>query len=65
MKKSSKKLSLKSATIRNLQGAIGLVAGGIGSGDVSAWYACPSDETCGDSHRATCGDGSRCATLNR
>jgi hypothetical protein len=60
MKKISKKLKLDRATILNLQR--GAVTGGRGPDDVSVWWACPTDEGCGDSHRATCGKGTWCVT---
>lgn len=59
-KKPNKKLFLDATTVRVLQTSLGQVVGGMGPQD-SRFWACHSDEGCGGSHAATCGDGSRCA----
>ena len=61
MKKISKKLKLDRSTVLTLQR--GVVTGG--RGPDSAWYACPTDEGCGESHAASCGNGTWCTTYSR
>jgi hypothetical protein len=63
MKKISKKLKLDRATVLNLQR--GLVTGGRGPDDPSVWWACQSDAGCGESHAASCGNGTWCTTYSR
>lgn len=61
MKKLNKKLFLDATTLRVLRASsLGHVVGGMGPQD-SRFWACHTDEGCGGSHAATCGDGSRCA----
>jgi hypothetical protein len=59
-KKLNKKLFLDATTLRVLRVGLDRVVGGMGPQDSQFW-ACHSDEGCGGSHAATCGDGSRCA----
>ena len=59
MKPLKKKLSLNATTVRTLQASLRDVVGGMGPN--TAFVACHSQENCGESHAATCGNGSRCA----